>query len=135
MTGGAEKRQYERVSVSFSLVVKDGERRVGTIEDISAGGMRIRLDPDTDLGENVDVREWTGHAGTDNREYVLTQLVGEEFSLTIIYMSVTLGVLKARLVRVIRHLTTLFFAMQFTEADPKTVERIMGLVKKRAGQP
>lgn len=134
MSSGADKRQHERVGVTFSLIVHDHGRRVGTIEDISEGGMRVRLDVDTDLGENVEVRDWTGHKGVDNRHYVLNQLVGEIFELTIVYMSITMGVLRARLVRVIRGTNVVFFAMQFSDADPALVAKIMGLVKKRAGK-
>jgi hypothetical protein len=127
------KRQHERVEVRFSLVVKDGDRRVGTIADISKGGMRVRLEVDADVGENVEVRDWTGHKGTDNRTYVLENMVGEEFTLTISYMMVSWGVLKAKLIRVIRDMNKIYFAMQFTEADPVLVEKIVTLVKRRAG--
>lgn len=127
----ANRRQHERVGVSFALLVRDGTRRIGTIEDISAGGMRIRLDDE--IGENQDVREWTGQKGADNKEYTLQSLVDEEFTLTIHYLAVTMGTVKARLIRVIRIMKQLFFAMKFTEADPATVQRIMDLVKRRSG--
>jgi hypothetical protein len=127
------RRQHERVGVAFSLVVKDGDRRVGIISDISKGGMRVRLEIDADVGENIEVRDWTGHKGTDNRTYVLENMVGEEFTLTISYMMVSWGVLKAKLIRVIRDMNKIFFAMQFTDADPALVEKIMNLVKRRAG--
>lgn len=127
----ANRRQHERVGVSFALLVRDGSRRIGTIEDISAGGMRVRLDDE--IGENQEVREWTGSKGADNKEYTLQTLVGDEFTLTIHYLAVTMGTVKARLIRVIRIMKQLFFAMQFTEADPVVVKRIMDLVKRRAG--
>lgn len=126
----ANRRQFERVGVAFALLVRDGTRRIGTIEDISAGGMRVRLDDE--VGENEDIREWTGHKGADNKQYTLQTLVGEEFTLTIHYLAVTMGTVKARLIRVIRIMRQLFFAMQFTEADPVTVQRIMDLVKRRS---
>lgn len=127
------KRAHERVDVQFSLVVKDGDRRVGTISDISKGGMRVRLEVDAEVGENLEVRDWTGHKGTDNRTYVLENMVGEEFTLTISYMMISWGILKAKLIRVIRDMNKIYFAMQFTEADPALVEKVMNLVKRRAG--
>lgn len=130
-SGISNRRMHERVSVSFALLVRDGSRRIGTIEDISAGGMRVRLDEE--IGENQEVREWTGSKGTDNKEFTLQMLVGDEFTLTIHYLAVTMGTVKARLIRVIRIMKQLFFAMQFTEADPVVVKRIMDLVKRRAG--
>jgi len=124
------KRAHERVEVKFALLVKDGPRRLGTISDISSGGFRIRLDDE--IGENDQVREWTGAKGADNKEFILSESVGEEFSLTIHYLMVTMGQVKARLIRVIRVMKHLYFAMQFTEADPAVVQKIMDLVKKRA---
>ena len=105
---GAEKRRHERVIVQFPMFVKDGDRGVGTIEDISKGGMRVKLSPDSELGEDTEVRDWTGKSGTENREYILNQLIGEVFNLSIIYMSVTIGHINTKLVRVIRNLNQIY---------------------------
>lgn len=125
------RRRHERVPVRFALIAREGERRVGTIEDISAGGLRIRLDDE--VSDSNEIREWTGRKGADNKEYSLQQLVGSEFTLTIHYLTITMGAVKARLIRVIRIMKHLYFAMQFTDADPAVVTRIMDLVKRRAG--
>jgi|GEM_PF-5750651 len=128
---GAEKRRHERVTVQFPMFVKDGDRGVGTIEDISKGGMRVKLSPDSELGEDTEVRDWTGKSGTENREYILNQLIGEVFNLSIIYMSVTIGHINTKLVRVIRNLNQIYFAMEFQDPNPKEIDRIIEIVKKR----
>ena len=127
--GGEDKRQHPRQDVSFPLIVRDGDRVIGTIEDISAGGMRVRLDGE--VGENTDVKDWTGRKGAENREFVLQNAVGEVFHFSIHFMSIRLGDLKARLIRVIRRNRRLFFAMQFVEADAALLEKILGLVERR----
>lgn len=134
MSETENKRLHERVRVTFALMVRDGDRLLGVIEDISEGGMRVRLD--ADIGENLEVREWTGQKGVDNREFVLTNLVGEVFTLSIDYMKVRLGTLSAKLIRVIRSMNNVFFAMQFTaECDPEVPKKIMAIIKRRASGP
>ena len=131
MSGVADnKRKHERHAVNCALIVRDGEQRIGVIEDISRGGMRVKLDGD--LGENEDVREWTGKKSVDNREFVLNNQVGNEFDLALAFLAINLGHVKARLVRVIRSMNRLYFAMQFTQADPALIERVMGIVKRGA---
>lgn len=128
VAAGADKRQHERLAVECALIVRDGEQRLGTVEDFSRGGMRVRLDGD--IGDNEEVREWTGHRGTDNKEFVLTNLVGEEFDLSLGYMTMNLGNLKARLIRVIRSMKKIYFAMQFTQADAALIDRVLTIVNR-----
>ncbi|MEK8022239.1 MAG: PilZ domain-containing protein [Candidatus Hydrogenedentota bacterium] len=132
LTTEDNKRQHERVTVAFALMVREGDRLLGTIEDISEGGMRVRLD--VDIGENSEVREWTGNKGVDNKEFVMVNLVGEVFTLSIDYMRVRLGTLSAKLIRVIRSMNNVYFAMQFTaECDPEVPKKIMTIIKRRKG--
>ena len=130
--GGADKRVHPRRAVSFPVIVRDGPRTIGTIEDISAGGMRVRLD--AEVGENVEVREWTGRKAADNREFVLNNSVGEVFTFSIHFMGIRFGELKARLIRVIRLTRGLYFAMQFVEPDEAVISKILGVIERRAGQ-
>lgn len=130
MSEETNKRAHERVPVAFALSVHDGDRLLGTVEDISDGGMRVRLDGD--VGENIEVREWTGSRGTDNKEFVLTSLVGEDFNLSIGYLAIKLGSVRAKLIRVIRSMNRVYFAMQFVNPDRATIEKMMGIVRRRA---
>ncbi|RMH58806.1 MAG: PilZ domain-containing protein [Candidatus Hydrogenedentota bacterium] len=127
---GRERRKHRRFPVGFALQVREGPRLIGTVEDISEGGIRIRLDDE--VGENEEVREWTGHKGVSNREFVLNNMVGNEFTFQMYYMGLSMGEFQARLVRVIRSMTKLFFAMQFTDVNPRMVSRVMAIVRKRA---
>jgi uncharacterized protein Veg len=129
---GADQRRHPRREVAFPIIVRDGERTIGTIEDISAGGMRVRLD--AEVGENVEVREWTGRKAEDNREFVLESAVGEVFTFSIHFMGIRFGEVKARLIRVIRRFRQLYFAMQFEAPDEAVIAKIMGVVERRSGR-
>ena len=101
------------------------------VQDISEGGMRVRLD--VDIGENLEVRNWTGARGVDNREFTMVNLVGEEFTLSVDYMKVRLGTITAKLIRVIRATNNVFFAMKFTEVESAVPKKIMTIIKRRTG--
>lgn len=126
----SNKRQHDRVDINFALSVRDSGRVLGAITDISEGGMRVKLDGD--IGENLEVREWTGRKGIDNKEFILTDLVGESFDLSIHYLAMKLGQVNAKLIRVIRSMNKVYFAMQFVEPDPAMTAKMMAIVKRRA---
>lgn len=128
---GRERRRHERLTVSFPLPVREGGRRVGTVVDISAGGLRVRLDDDLRVREDETVREWTGEEGETNRDLALARLVGEEHDLEFAYLSTTLGRFRARIVRAVRAGDRVSLAMEFTEIAPALLERVLGIVRRR----
>jgi hypothetical protein len=128
---GHERRRHERLVVTFPLPVRDGDRRVGTVVDISRGGLRVRLDDEIRIKEDDAVREWTGEEGETNRDLALQRLVGEEHALDFIYLSTTLGRFRARVVRVVRAGDRAALAMEFTEIAPALLDRVLGIVRRR----
>lgn len=130
MEDGEYKREHDRYGVSFALEVFESDQRIGQVIDISEGGLRVQLDGD--LGENVYVREWTGRKGTSNKEYILNELVGQVLTLKLKYMGVAMGEFKARLVRVIRVMNQVHFAMCFEEISPTVLTRVTTIAKKRS---